>query len=126
MNKKELLNKIEEKKNISRSAWKKGVCDYAYDLIEDNDNVHFDILGLHEQLLNGAENWKAFSYGGCSLIYDNDICERLCNNTEKKLTNYGEKMPNKLENWLDVQARALYQAFEMIKNILEEEGKNNA
>ena len=125
MYKKELLNKIEEKKNISRSAWKKGVCDYAYDLIEETD---FNILNVcdEEILLNGAENWKSFSYGGCSLIYDNDICERLCNNTEKKLTNYGEKMPNKLENWLDVQARALYQAFEMIKNILEEEGKNNA
>lgn len=125
MNKKELLNKIEEKKNISRSAWKKGVCDYAYDLIEETD---FNILNVCDEkiLLNGAENCKAFSYGGYSLIYDNDICERLCNNTEKKLTNYGEKMPNKLENLLDVQARALYQAFEMIKNILEEEGKNNA
>lgn len=118
MNKKELLNKIEEKKNISRSAWKKGVCDYAYDLIEDNDNVHFDILGLNEQLLNGAKNWKDFSYGGCALIYDVDICERLCNNTEKKLTKFGEKMPNKKENWLDVQARALYQAYYLIFDII--------
>ena len=118
MDKKELLNKIEEEKKKARSAWKKGVCDYACNLIEDNDNVHFDILGLNEQLLNGTKNWKDFSYGGCALIYDVNICERLCNNTEKKLTKFGEKMPNKKENWLDVQARALYQAYYLIFDII--------
>lgn len=118
MYKKELLNKIEEEKKKARSAWKKGVCDYAYDLIEENEADSFELLGLKEILLNGAKNWKNFSYGGCALIYNSYICERLCNNTEKKLTNYGEKKPNKKENWLDVQARALYQAYYLICNII--------
>lgn len=64
--------------------------------------------------LNGAENWQEFSRGGLALIYDGDIAKRLCTRTELKKTNDGEKQPNSRETWLDVQARALYQAARLV------------
>ena len=33
---------------------------------------------LEKILLNGAENWNQYSYGGCALIYDTDIAVTLC------------------------------------------------
>lgn len=109
----ELLNKIMEEKRHARSAWKNGVCDYAIELLDSLETKEI----TREALLNGAENWANYSYGGCSLIYDGDICERLCNDTEKKKTRNGELMPNSRENWLDVQTRALSQACSMILRI---------
>ena len=69
---------------------------------------------LREALLNGADNWNQYSYGGCSLIYDGDIAERLCNPSELKKTRNGERNPNSRETWLDVQARALGKASYLI------------
>lgn len=110
----------------TRSAWSKGVNLYAMELIDDleeaTDGGYFDIddLGAPEivkkALLNGAANWSEYSWGGCSLIYDGDIAERLCNPTELKRTNYGEKDPNPREQWLDTQARALGQAAWIVKD----------
>lgn len=61
-------------------------------------------------MMNGAKNWKEYSYGGCALIYDKDIAETLCTPSELKRKRGGELQPNSTETWLDVQARALYQA----------------
>lgn len=103
-----------------KSAWSKAVTLYAYELIEDlNDDI---TLGSNRKtdeklLLNGATSWSEFSYGGSSLIYDCDIAERVCNPSEYKKTREGERNPNKNENWLDCQARALYQAFQLIRRI---------
>ena len=67
-----------------------------------------------ENLLNGASNWSDYSYGGSSLIYDYDIAERLATPSEIKsrMRKDGSfnQMANARETWLDVQARALYQA----------------
>ena len=97
-----------------KSAWNKGVKEYAKDLLDslyyldDNDEVSEEVL------LNGADDWKQYSWGGCSLIYNEDIAKRLCSPSELKKTNNGERRPNKCEEWLDTQARALYQASLMI------------
>lgn len=32
----------------------------------------------------GARNWQECSAGGCALIYDSDIAERLCSQSELK------------------------------------------
>ena len=45
------------------------------------------------------------------------ICRRLCSQLEIKKTKDGERRPNKQESWIDVQARALYQAARMIMKI---------
>ena len=49
-----------------------------------------------------------------SLIYNEDIAERLCTPSELKKTRHGERRPNAREEWLDTQARALFQAYNLI------------
>lgn len=113
-----LYQSIENEKQ--RSAWGKGVTEYALELVEklgeQISDGYFDELDLSDSkkvraaLLNGAADWSQYSCGGCSLIYDRDIAERLCNPSELKKTRNGERRPNSREEWLDVQARALSQA----------------
>ena len=67
-------------------------------------------------MLNGAQDWEQYSWGGSALIYDGDIAERLCCPSELKKTRNGERRPNSREEWLDVQARALYQASSRVVN----------
>ena len=107
-----------------RSAWDKGVTAYALDLLdglqESIDCGAFDSADLiapkvlHKALLNGAGSWSEYSWGGCSLICDSDIAERLCTPSELKKTRNGERRPNDREEWLDVQTRAIYQAANRI------------
>lgn len=113
-----LYQSIESEKQ--RSAWDKGVTKYALELVdqlgEQINGGYFEELDLTESkkvraaLLNGAADWSQYSWGGCSLIYDSDIAERLCNPSELKKTRNGERRPNSREEWLDTQARALFQA----------------
>ena len=110
---KEKIEKALEKEK-ARSAWKKGVIIYAIEILDNMDDKE-EIT--EKNLLNGAEDWHQYSEGGCALIYDVDICHRLCTPSEIKKTKDGELRPNKQENWLDTQARALYQAAQMILRI---------
>lgn len=97
----------------ARSAWDKGVKLYALDLLdnvqENRKLAESDKLApvTIVELLSGAEDWKEYSYGGCALIYDEDICKRLCPPSVIRRKNEGELPPNSRENWIDVQARAL-------------------
>ena len=118
----DLRNKVDSIK--ARSAWMKGVKLYASDLLdgleEAIDGGYFsaeDIKApklLEKQLLNGASDWDQYSWGGCSLCYNGQIAKRLCTASELKKTQNGAKDPNHREQWLDTQARALYQAARLI------------
>ena len=99
-----------------RSAWNRGVVRYAMELMNNVDGKEV----TEKNLLKGADNWKQYSYGGCALISGVDICHRLCASWEIKKTHDGERRPNKQENWIDVQARALYQAARLIMKIKRE------
>jgi len=92
-----------------KSAWTKGVRKTALDLLDS-------LKGDYSQaaLLNGAENWRAWSYGGCGLIYDADIAEAFCSPSELKRVKGGDRQPNNSESWLDLQARAAGQAARLI------------
>ena len=110
----ELRIAIENEK--ARSAWDKAKKVYALELIEEMDGSA-EFCGSpadKKDLLNGADSWSAYSWGGCSLIYDADIAERTCSPSELKKVKGGERRPNASEEWLDVQARALMQAAHMI------------
>ena len=109
-----MMNELKARYNKVRSAWERGVTLYAIDLLDTLDEG--DEL-TRENLLNGARDWKEYSEGGRSLIYDKDICLRLCAPWEMKRTKYGELRPNKSETWLDVQARALYQAANLLMRL---------
>lgn len=101
-----------------RSAWDKAVTIYALELVEDfTENCADDEEITKEKLLNGASDWNQYSWGGSSLIYDCDIAERVCTPSELKKRNGGEWKPNRNEEWLDVQARALFQACNRIMRI---------
>ena len=105
-------------KQNPRSKRAKGVKSYALELItnvitnyEDRER---DIVELRKALLNGAKDRKEYSRGGCSEIYNRDIAKRLCTDSELKKTKNGQRRPNKNEARLDTQARALYQAEQLI------------
>ena len=95
-----------------RSAWSRGVKLYALELLESLESDY-----TAAALLNGAENWQAFSYGGSALIYDADIAERLATASELKRKKGGDLPPNAGETWLDCQARALSQAARLIAKL---------
>lgn len=117
---------------VDRSKWNKAVTEDAIDLLDtvnetceeisrkyaetvEGGHVHtLDIFKssrlLIEVMLNGARDWYQYSYGGCGLVYDGDIAEHYCTPSEYKRTRGGDRNPNSRETWLDVQARALYQA----------------
>lgn len=120
MNRETLIKRV--KASHARSAWGKGVRDYAFmilDNCEDYDELPDDPDELESVLLSGADDWSAYSYGGYALIYDGDIARALCNPSELRKTREGARQPNARENWCDVQARALCQAFELIKSCQE-------
>ena len=106
----------------ARSAWSRAKKEYAAELLDNLRGAAAyaaetgapspltDHETVRAALLNGAEDWSQYSWGGCSLIYNGDIAARCCNPSELRRTHGGEKRPNAREDWLDVQARALYQA----------------
>lgn len=118
-----IRNAIETRK--TRSAWDKGVNLYALDLLADLADGEglrglpaADTVGacaaLSDRMLGGARDWDEYSYGGCALIYDGDIAARLCSPSEFRRNRGGQWNPNRRENWLDVQTRALHQAALLI------------
>ena len=108
----------------ARSAWGRGVKAYAAELLEELEELSLggyfaaddisDKTKATAAMLNGAKDWRQYSWGGSALIYDGDIAERLCNPSELKKTRGGERRPNAQEDWLDVQARALGQAARLV------------
>ena len=109
------LREIIENQKI-RSAWDKAVKEYALELIEemDSEKEFHGSPADRKELLNGADNWNHYSWGGCSLCYDADIAKRVCSPSEFKKKKEGEHRPNINEEWLDVQTRVLNQAERMI------------
>ena len=98
------------------SKWSAGVATYAAELreiLEDNQ-----LEPTERNLLNGASDWREYSWGGCALIYNRDIAERLATPSEirSRTRKDGSINPqaNAREHWLDVQTRALYQAADLI------------
>lgn len=125
---------IEERKE--RSAWGRGLKVYASELLDgleegiaggyiDADDLQAPKI-VGKALLNGADDWASYSWGGSALIYDGDIAERLCSPSELKKTRNGERRPNSREEWLDVQARALYQAARRVRIAIADAAKQHA
>ena len=107
-----------------RSAWGRGVNAYALELGEElRERAAYEGRNpepgkeCREWMLNGAQDWNQYSWGGSSLIYDGDIAERLCTPSELKKTRHGERRPNSREEWLDTQARALHQACNRVARV---------
>ena len=117
MTKEKQYQKIRESK--ANSAWTRGLREYAIELIDNWDDESVPVS--EKILLNGARDWSDYSWNGCAYCYDEQIAQRLCTPWELKKTDYGRKKPNKNEKWLDTQARALYQASQLVLRLAREE-----
>ena len=106
----------------TRSAWSKGVQAYALDILANfeewqkfNESEGLECPELDEvTALNGAQDWSAWAYGGCGLCYDSYIAERLCTPSELRKLDGGARIPAGAATWCDIEARAAYQAWQMI------------
>ena len=114
----------------TRSAWSRGVKAYALEILANFDawrdiceewrtiygaDSCEDCPTLDEHTaLNGAKDWSAWSYGGCGLVYDAYIAERLCTPSELRKLDGGERVPAGAATWCDIEARAARQAWRMI------------
>lgn len=108
------------------SKWAQGVNEYKAELLEayTEAKAYDASLELTEAaLLNGASSWSEYSWGGSALIYDVDIAERLATPSDIKRRTLKDGLSSwasPTEQWLDVQARALYQAAQQIINEAKE------
>lgn len=103
------------------SAWEKGIKDFAVDmfdsLVEDSKRIWIRNI-TEDDLLNGAKDWKQYSWGGCALVYNDDIRKALCpdDNGEEKRSRDGKP-------WLDVQAEALRKAAQLILHCVNDKSE---
>lgn len=102
-----------------RSYWERGVRAYAISLLSQFDFSQVGRKPLCAIMLSGAQTWREYSYGGCSLISDRDIAACLCTPSEWRKKDCGRLPPNSRESWLDVQARALHQASLALAKAME-------
>lgn len=103
----------------TRSAWERGVVAYAESMLDELEpEEELYPKTVEKTLLNGAPSWHDYSWGGCALIYSSDIAERLCSPSELRRSDNGRLRPNAREEWLDTQARACFQAAQLVKRIV--------
>lgn len=115
----EIIETLNARKD--RSAWNRGVTALALYILDGCEADELSYSSAEKTLLNGARDWEQYSWGGCALVYDEDIARTLCTPSELKRTRNGERRPNAREEWLDVQARALHQACARIRRIIRRE-----
>lgn len=101
----------------ARSHWSRAVQDDARNLVDglECDEIPTNYEELCALLLNGARDWAQWSWGGCGLCYDEDIAEHYCTPSELARCRGGLRRPNRREEWLDVQARAMAQAARLVR-----------
>ena len=148
----EVLSTLQNQKP-ARSKWNRAVIEDAEEMISEAiDNLRDnpeeaprDLTQLTAELLNvGISTLKCWggddghngikdlyqcahesSWGGSHLCYNSDIARHYCTPSELKRTRDGARRPNAREEWLDVQARAIYQALSKIRHLWSiEAGKN--
>lgn len=129
MNLQTLREKLENHK--TRSCWAAGVKEYAAEILDTLENAEewnrkenpeyiYNYTASkqnHADALNGAKDWAQYSWGGCSLVSNYSIANTLCTPSELERTKNGAKQPNAREDWLDVQARALFQAQKLLDDL---------
>jgi len=116
------------KKYKPRSAWDKGVRWYAIQFVKHSDDGWVrtdwsanipDIYEFERKSLKGYKKWSDFvSSGAGGQISTYKVAKRLLTPSEfrRVRTKDGDwRDPNPYEDWSDLEGRALYQAFELIK-----------
>lgn len=122
------VNEIRERLEAvkTRSCWDRGVKGFALDILGNYSKMldyaketgGYTPRFIETTLLLGAENWIAYSERGCSLVCSADIAKRLCSPSEMKRKTSRSGMilpPNRIETWIQVQGRALNQAWRLLR-----------
>lgn len=128
----ERLEAHKTRKSGARTYWERGVTDFALDLLENYENICKECENdgnpvpacNKKTLLKGADDWRAYCYYGFALIYGGDIAKALCTPSEFKRRGEGRRAPNARENWMDVQARAYYQAYQLLMSYIYQDITN--
>lgn len=148
----EVLSTLQNQKP-ARSRWDRAVIEDAEEMISEAiDNLRDnpeeaprDLTALTAELLNVSistlQSWgrdddnggikdlyqyaHESSWGGSHLCYNYDIARHYCTPSELKRTRDGQRRPNAREDWLDVQARAIYQALSKIRHLWSMEAEKN-
>ena len=119
---KKLLTEAEKMSRTERSCWSRGVasliCDYGEDVLKEHEGETTTIKEFNKLWNCGAETLRESVYGGCFDIWNYDIAKRLCTPSEFKRSNEGMRNPNRREDWLGVEYRAVYHAMCLAWNIL--------
>lgn len=117
----EIKKKIENLKP-ARSKWERAVQSDAVELLENVINDDYkpkevtSFAELKKLMLRGAENWNRYCTGGFGLISNEEIAEHYATKSEVRRDKCGElKNPNSREDWMKLQARALFQAEHLIE-----------
>ena len=112
---KKLVAEAEKMSRTERSYWSRGVAslirDYAEKVLQEHDGEITSARDFYKLWNCGADSLRDAAYGGSFDIWNYDIAKRLCTPSDLKKSNEGMRSPNKHENWLDVETRAMYQAM---------------
>ena len=94
-----------------KNAQERGIYHYASDLLEEQaDRTCTDHYPVEKDLLNGAANWYSYTWGGCGLTNDEDICRMFFSPSMQKAKKYGNLPPHRGGNWLDFEAQMAMKA----------------
>lgn len=109
---KDLRKKVEESKLKTSAKWWKGRKEFALYLIDYLCSPDLEVSSdtIEKILLNGADNWQAYSEGGLPYCYDEDIATALYPPSEVK-----RMLKSNSYDWIEIQGRALHQAFLLCK-----------
>lgn len=99
----------------TKYKWDVGVVQYALELIDNLNKFPESVDELEALALKGAKNWRAYSFSGYSLTDNKEIATRLCAAGTLRRTRDGQYPPAEGESWRGYQARALSQAFALVK-----------
>lgn len=108
-------NLISRKNQAAVIKMRNAIKDDAHQLIsqlfEESENGNVVIQNVREELqsilLNGADNWTQYSYGGSALVYNDDIERHYLVKDEYGILN-GSQL-------LEMQADCLYEAYKIIR-----------
>jgi hypothetical protein len=119
-----LQKRIAEKGEKARSKWAKAVHEDACWLLENvmvnmEDGEDGEEVEINEKLLlGGAENWRSFCYRGSAYVANADIAKHYSTPSEYKRLEKKDWEVSETETLQDVQARALRQAWWLIRDEL--------
>lgn len=109
----DIIKRLQERRYVGK--FNGAITTYAIEMLEDIDYIEeLNKINCQKLMLNGAENAYKYSESGMSLIYDEDIAQRLATPSQiKKFKRY--------TNWIQMQGRAIELALYRVQLILEEE-----